>query len=214
MLTVLRTQQDQTVRLFDGQGRDGLFQVTQTTRNHAELETVQLESHEPLTAGLTLAIGWGKSKRRNYLFEKTVEMNGQGVTFWQAKRSQGRVPEAVKETWADKCIQAAKQCGSVHLPELSILPDGIDALVEYGHRFSQRYIAWESDEATEPLSPAMLANGRSLVVIGPEGGFDSTEVDRLIGADFTPVTLGTSILRWETAATYCLSLSYCAGQIS
>lgn len=214
MLTVLRTQPDQIIRLFDGQGRDGMFQVTHAKKNNALLKAIRLELYPSPSAGITLAIGWGKSKRRNYLFEKTVEMNGYGLVFWQAKRSQGHVPKTIKETWTDKCIQAAKQCGSVHLPELTTLPGGIDALIDYSHTFDRQYVAWESTQATKSLTPDMIASGRSLVIIGPEGGFDSSEAERLIQADCKPVTLGTSILRWETAATYCLSLSYFAGQIT
>lgn len=212
MLTVLRTEKDQTVRLFDGQGHDGLFRVQNTNRNRALLETIQLNQHPESGSGITIAIGWGKSKRRSYLFEKTVELKGAGVVFWQAKRSQGSVPAKPKDTWEDKCIQAAKQCGNPYLPTLHTLPGGANDLIQFGRNFDQCYLAWESDEATTPLSPSHLSNGQNLVVIGPEGGFEQSESEKLIKADFVPVTLGDSVLRWETAATYCLSLGFYAGQ--
>ena len=44
-------------------------------------------------------------------------------------------------------------------------------------------------------------------MIGPEGGFDSTERDRLRNLPFvTPVTLGPRILRADTAAIAALAL--------
>ena len=208
MLTVLRTEKDQTVRLFDGHGNDGLFRVKEKDRNRALLEAVQLNKHPVPSNGITLAIGWGKSKRRSYLFEKTVELNGLGIAFWQASRSQGTVPAEPKGPWEDKCIQAAKQCGNTHIPTLSTLPGGVNDLISFARNFDQCYLAWESDEASIPLSPSLLANGCSLVVIGPEGGLEDAEARQLIKADFSPVTLGDSILRWETAATYCLSLGF------
>ncbi|BCS87184.1 ribosomal RNA small subunit methyltransferase E [Pseudodesulfovibrio sediminis] len=212
MGTVLRTEKNQTVRLFDGQGRTGLFVVIDFGRNKAVLQATELAEHPAPATGLTLAIGWGKSKRRNYLFEKTVELQGNGIVFWQAKRSQGRVPDQIKATWSDKCIQAAKQCGSVYLPELKTSVGGVAALVQLADAFDHCYIAWESDQISSPLSPFMLSKGRSLVVIGPEGGFDDAEAEKLIQASFKAVTLGRSILRWETAATYCLSLAMFGGQ--
>ena len=212
MGTVLRTEQEQTVRLFDGVGHDGLFTVAKITRNAAELTAVELNEHEPPASGLTLAIGWGKSKRRDYLFEKTVELQGVGLIFWQASRSQGSPPRDGKETWMDKCIQAAKQCGTPFLPTIETVDNGVNGLIELAPRFDRCLLAWESDEATRPLSPALLSKGRTLVVIGPEGGFDVAEADQLIRAGFAPVTLGRSILRWETAATYCLSLAMFATQ--
>lgn len=212
MGTVLRTEAGREVRLFDGSGRYGLFAVLEITKNKALLEAVSLDTSPAPVAGLTLAIGWGKSKRRNYLFEKTVELKGEGLIFWQAARSQGHVPSEPKETWMDKCIQAAKQCGNPFLPDISTLPGGINDLISIGKEFDQRYLAWEADEVSKPLSPSMLFKGRTLVVIGPEGGFDDTEAERLAGAGFAPVTLGNSILRWETAATYCLGLAFYSEQ--
>jgi 16S rRNA (uracil1498-N3)-methyltransferase len=38
------------------------------------------------------------------------------------------------------------------------------------------------------------------VLVGPAGGFDPHEVERLAGAGFSPVALGPRILRSETAA--------------
>jgi len=40
------------------------------------------------------------------------------------------------------------------------------------------------------------------LVIGPEGGFSSTEAERFLAAGFKPFTIGGTILRTETAALY------------
>jgi 16S rRNA (uracil1498-N3)-methyltransferase len=212
MGTILRTERNQVVRLFDGQGRDGLFKVLDIAKNRAELEAVELAEHPEPKGGLTLAIGWGKSKRRDYLLEKAVELQGRGIVFWRAVRSQGMPPDDPKATWNEKFIQAAKQCGAVRLPDLETVPGGLDGLISRAGNFDNLYLAWEAEEVTVPLSPSMLSKGRTLVVIGPEGGFDSAEADRLIKAGFVPVTLGPSILRWETAAVYCLSLALFGAQ--
>ena len=212
MLIVLRTEAEQTVRLFDGQGQDGLFRVKEISKDRALLEALQINYYPAPESGITLAIGWGKSKRRNYLLEKAVELKGLGIAFWSARRSQGQTPELPKEPWHDKCVQAAKQCGNPYLPVLTTLPGGIKSLLEFSQDFDHCYLAWESDEADSVLTPANLRGGKSLVVIGPEGGLDEKEAQALIGGGFSPVTLGNSILRWETAATYCLSLGWFAQQ--
>ena len=207
MGTVLRTATAQTVRLFDGQGHDGLFMVRESGKRRAILEAIELYEHPSPAKGVALAVGWGKSKRRNYLFEKTVELKGLGLFFWQAVRSQGTVPAQTKDSWTEKCIQAAKQCGNPFVPELRTLPGGLDELIIMAGAFDNVFVAWESEAITSALSPHMFATGRTLVVIGPEGGFEDREAERLIDAGFVPVTLGDSILRWETAAAYCLSLA-------
>ncbi len=211
MLTVLRTEDDQTVRLFDGKGRDGLFRVKERAKNRALLEAIQLNEYPELDSGLTLAIGWGKSKRRNYVFEKSVELKSVGLAFWEAKRSQGSLPATPKESWTEKCIQAAKQCGSTTLPVLSTV-GGVEGLIDFAQDFDACYLAWESDDIQAPLTPAHFMAKRTLVVIGPEGGIEDREAQAFIKAGFEPITLGDTIMRWETAAAYCLSLSWFAQQ--
>lgn len=212
MLTVLRTETEQTVRLFDGVGQDGLFRVKDITKSRALLEAIQLNQYPQPITGVTLAIGWGKSKRRSYLFEKAVELKGLGIAFWDARRSQGQCPPTPKDSWHEKCLQAAKQCGNPYLPTLTTLPGGIEGLLAFAHDFDQCYLAWESDEAKTPLMPTHLHDGKTLIVIGPEGGLDTKEAASLIEGGFSPVTLGNTIMRWETAATYCLSLGWLAQQ--
>jgi len=60
--------------------------------------------------------------------------------------------------------------------------------------------------------PARLAAGRNLVVIGPEGGLERGEAERLASAGFQAVSLGPRPLRWETAALYCLGLAHFAAR--
>ncbi|MEF2229554.1 MAG: RsmE family RNA methyltransferase [Pseudodesulfovibrio sp.] len=212
MLTVLRSRIGDEVRLFDGHGRVGDFVIRELARSRVLLEAVRLRDHPAPAAGVTLAIGWSKSKRRKYLFEKTVELKGLGIAFWTAERSQGEMPPAPKDSWEEKCLQAAKQCGNPHLPEITLHPGGIPALIEFSRRFDRCFLAWESEAVRSPLVPADLAGSRSLVVIGPEGGLEDFEAEALTSVGFMPVTLGDSILRWETAAAYCLSLGMLARQ--
>ena len=213
MTTVLRSSPDQEVRLFDADGRDGLFRICKLGKNEAVLEALTLAEHPRPSEGVTLAIGWGKSKRRSYLFEKAVELHGLSLAFWTARRSQGQMPTEPKDSWREKCVQAAKQCGNPHVPDIFLL-QGIDDLLQFARDFDQCYVAWEADEARTPLTPENLAKGKSLVIIGPEGGLETNEVAALLDNGFSPVTLGDSILRWETAATYCLGLGFFARQES
>ncbi|CCH47948.1 RsmE family RNA methyltransferase [Pseudodesulfovibrio piezophilus] len=214
MITVLRTETEQIVRLFDGNGQDGLFRVIQIAPKQVILEALELSHHQTSDLHVTLAIGWGKSKRRNYLFEKTVELRGNGIAFWDARRSQGHPPKKTKDAWREKCLQAAKQCGSPFVPTLSTLQNGIKGLIAYAADFDQCYLAWEATEVNESLKPSSFIRGKNLIVIGPEGGLEDEEAQKLIESDFKTVTLGDSILRWETAALYCLSIASLARQDS
>ena len=45
-----------------------------------------------------------------------------------------------------------------------------------------------------------------IIVIGPEGGFEDKEENKLIEQGFIPTTLGNRVLRTETASIACLSM--------
>ncbi len=118
-------------------------------------------------------------------------------------------------------IEAAEQCGRMSIPRIG------DAM-----RFSDMLSAWPAgrrlmycDEAGDDetkewggdegrAAPALeaLKNERKksdswAILIGPEGGFTSSERAALRGKDFvTPVTLGPRILRADTAAVAALTL--------
>lgn len=209
LLGVLRAKPGETVRLFDGQGRHGLFEVVSASgKNRAELRRIS-EAFEPRPAGgVTLALGWSKSSRRDWLLEKAVELGASGLVFWQAARSQGDVPPEPKESWAEKCAQAAKQCQSAWLPELAVAQGGVDGLLRIAADHDGCYVLYEGSGPEELLDPRELTRGRNLVVLGPEGGLEQREVERLTDAGFKTRSLGPKPLRWETAALSCLALAH------
>jgi 16S rRNA (uracil1498-N3)-methyltransferase len=63
----------------------------------------------------------------------------------------------------------------------------------------QKYIAHCIDEDRKQLSNEVLLTGEHLILIGPEGDFTKNEVDEALQNNFTPVSLGSTRLRTETA---------------
>ncbi|WP_319759860.1 16S rRNA (uracil(1498)-N(3))-methyltransferase [Maridesulfovibrio sp.] len=204
---VLRTRVGDTVRLFDGCGREGLFTVTAITKSKVQFDAVE-EKHIPDPRNITLAIGWNKSSRRNWILEKSAELQTRGLLFFQSEFSQGKVPAEVKESWNEKLVAAAKQCGNAWLPELQTLPGSIEKLIEVAASYDNKLFLWEkADKDTVPGNSVFAAES-TLAVIGPEGGFSPREAELLIENGFTPCSLGNSILRWETAALLCMGTAY------
>jgi 16S rRNA (uracil1498-N3)-methyltransferase len=206
---VLRKRPGDTVRLFDGQGNEGLFTITEAGRDRVELEAVAL-GHEPeADSRIHLAAGFSRSVRRDLFLEKAVELGAAGIVFWQAERTQGRMPEAVKDGWTATLVAAAKQCGAARLPGLDLAPGGAAGLIAAtGTRFDRRYLLWEDPDAPRRLTPADLtAPGDVLCVLGPEGGLTDKECNAFTAAGFEAVSLGRRVLRWETAGLAVLALA-------
>lgn len=211
---VLRGRVGETVRLFDGQGREGLFRIAGMARRRVDLELIPDSERltPPPISQVHLAVGWTRSARRDWLMEKAVELGCSGLHFWQAERSQGEVPDVPKPTWTARLIGAAKQCGATRLPELRTFAS-LDALLSAFAGFDRRLFLWEKAEEDRIVGCADLSGqGSVLAVLGPEGGFEDAEAERLLQAGLRPISLGHSVMRWETAALYLLSLFNWAGQ--
>ena len=204
---VLRTRVGDTVRLFDGCGREGLFTVIEITKSKVQFELSE-ENSIPDPRNITLAIGWNKSSRRNWILEKSVELQTRGLFFFQSEFSQGKVPAEIKESWNEKLVAAAKQCGNAWLPELQTVPGSIEKMIEVSASYNNKLFLYEkADNDTVPDNSVFAAES-TLAVIGPEGGFSAREAELLIENGFNPISLGSSILRWETAALLCMGTAY------
>lgn len=204
---VLRTRVGDTVRLFDGCGREGLFTVIGITKSKVQLELDE-EKSTPDIRNITLAIGWNKSSRRNWILEKSVELQTHGLIFFQSEFSQGKVPAEIKESWNEKLVAAAKQCGNSWLPELATVSGSLEKLIEVAAPYSNKLFLWEKADNDTVPDHSVFAAESTLAVIGPEGGFSRREAELLIENGFKPVSLGQSILRWETAALLCMGTAY------
>jgi 16S rRNA (uracil1498-N3)-methyltransferase len=213
MLRVMRLSVGDEVRLFDGRGREGRFSIADASKDKAKLEVLELKESRAPAVRTTLAAGYAKSARRGWLLEKAVELRAWRVAFWRAERSQGAPPQEPKESWSEKCIQAAKQCGNSWLPELDVLPSGISQLTDYARQFDRFFVLWESASKDSLLLPEDFRHpGEYLLVVGPEGGLSLGETETLQKAGAEVKSLGGSILRAETAALLALGTAYLGGE--
>lgn len=210
---VLRIKPGMQVRLFDGKGRHGLFTVESAAKSGVGLVQDSEEFTPAPEVACTLAAGFSKALRRGWFLEKAVELEASALWFWQGDYSQASLPDSEKNAWKASLIAGAKQCEGAWLPELSMVQGGVGGLVERCAAFDRKYLLYEGDTGGRLLSREDLAvPGELLLIVGPEGGFSPREVSALIDAGVTPVSLGSRILRWETAAVLTLGLAWWARQ--
>lgn len=202
---VLRTRIGDTVRLFDGQGRWGLFRVREAAKKNVQLTCLSTQSAAAHPA-LTLAVGWCKGLRRGFLLEKAVELGAGAIWFWPAARSQGDMPDQGQETWRKQMIAAAKQCGATWLPQVMVLESPL-AVAARGARFDRRVLCWEQEQSRIIEPRDLIHDQGALAVLGPEGGLDNNEAEIFTDNGFPAVSLGPHIMRFETAAFFVLTLA-------
>ena len=106
--------------------------------------------------------------------------------------------QKVLARWNGIVREAAEQCKRNVIPEVTETMSFEQLLKQEAEL---KLAAYENAYGSgESLSDLIAGQKSILIVIGPEGGFSTAEVGRMEEAGFVPVTLGSRILRAETAA--------------
>ncbi|HEV2643291.1 MAG TPA: RsmE family RNA methyltransferase, partial [Candidatus Elarobacter sp.] len=178
--------------------------LVRIARKHAlvELDTVSDVDAPPL---VHLMIPVADRDRMLWMAEKAAELN---VATWRPvlwHRSRSVAPRGDGPTFRAKVrarmISALLQSRSAWLPEIhpEATPERAIAAAPAGLR-----LVLERDGA--PVASSAMRAPVS-VAIGPEGGFEERELELLREAGFAAVSLGDSILRFETAAVAAVAVA-------
>lgn len=213
---VLRVAPGALVQVFDGSGAIADCQVARVEKHSVELETGPVV-HVPRPASRAIiALALSKAVRRGFFMEKAAELGAAEIWLWVAARSIGKLSRNACESCASQLVAGAKQSRNPWFPRLRNVCD-LSGLLEAARESGAnwRVLPWEEQDRRDMLTLEQLGRpGVTLYVIGPEGGLEAGEAERFTAEGFIPVSLGSQVLRCETAATLCLGLHYWAASLS
>ena len=196
---VLRMRDGESVELLDGAGRavEGALVLNGGAAMVAAVRSIE---HDAPDGELRLGVPLLKSSNTELAVQKATELGATDLIIYEAERSvrrpvggeDGRLLERLTRVAAE----AVEQCGGYHLPRLRLCGDALTAAERLGPRVLI--------PSTEPGAPALedeLLTGDDVVaaIIGPEGGFTRREVESLERLGGIQVSLGSRVLRAETA---------------
>lgn len=146
----------------------------------------------------SLVIAFGAIKQRSRLeiaVEKAVELGATEIVIFQSRYSERS--KIRLDRLEGLILSAMKQSLRTFLPEIRYL-DGIEEVLRQydDHRI---VIADEKIDRDAGIPSDILKDERLLLVVGPEGGFSTEEVNMAGQAGAIPVSLGKARLRTETA---------------
>ncbi|MGI8509356.1 MAG: RsmE family RNA methyltransferase [Gemmatimonadaceae bacterium] len=196
-IQVLRLGIGERVGLRDGAGLVASGLLVKLARTQALVEVDELQHVEPLPA-VHLMVPIADRDRMLWLAEKAAELNATSwrPVLWHRSKSvspRGDGP-AFRSKVRTRMIAALLQSRSAWLPEL--FPD---APVERAIAAAPEGTRMVLDAAGSAISTVPIVAPLT-VAVGPEGGFEQPELDRLQAAGFAAVSLADSVLRFETAA--------------
>ena len=215
---VLRLKEGDALNVIDGQGHLIDATITEATRRGCFFENNKIEILPPMWAHrIHLAVAPTKNiDRMEWLVEKATEIGVDRISFLDCQYSERRVIKT--ERLSKIAVAAMKQSHKFYLPQIDDMQP-FDTFVK-ASRCGLRFIAHCYDDAdlllldgTKPMLLEALRNkiadsdaATFTVLVGPEGDFSADEVRLALRSGYTPVSLGPSRLRTETAALVAVHL--------
>ena len=199
----LRMTVGDEIILCDGKGTDYICELT----GIAETVTAQLK-HTEKSAGepdifLTLFMAVPKGDKMDLVVQKATELGaGAVVPVWTRRcvsRPEGKALAKKLARWQKIAEEAAKQCGRGRIPPVEEPLCFADAVCRAA-RDAMPLFFYEGEQETRLRDVLLQKAFQSVsVLVGPEGGFDAEEYQLAVQAGMKSVSLGSRILRCETA---------------
>ncbi len=173
------------------------------------------EEHQELPCHITLYQGLPKADKMELIIQKTVELGVFRIVPVRMKRCVVKLDEkkavGKRTRWQAIAEAAAKQSKRGYIPEVA-LPMSFSEAMKEAAGAAVKLFPYELAGGKSPMELtrkklSSIQPGQSIAIfIGPEGGFDETEVALAKETGYEPITLGRRILRTETTGMYVLSV--------
>jgi 16S rRNA (uracil1498-N3)-methyltransferase len=212
---VLRLQPGERVAVLDGAGSQLDCEVTQVSRKEIRLAVRDRIRAPRAGCELTLMQAIVKGKTMETIVEKATELGVTRIVPLLTERVVSHLDseraESKQAKWQVIAIEAIKQCGSPWLPRIEP-PATIQHALKYSEGCDLAIVGSLRGDAKhlrqwiEPLAREGRKPRAGCVWIGPEGDFTNGELDTIEAAGARPITLGTLVLRADTAAISSLAV--------
>lgn len=215
---VLRLKNGDAVTVCDGLGTDFACTVSDVANGQISLVVHSADaSHSEPAVRCSVYMAFAKADKFEHVIQKATELGASELVCFPSARCVSRPDEkslAKKlDRWQKITASAAEQSGRGRIPEVLALASYKAAL----SRAAQSELAvcfYENEEQLTFRAAIEAAPFRTASILtGPEGGFEPEEIAQAALAGLRICTLGSRILRCETAPLCALSaLMYATGE--
>lgn len=216
---VIRLKIGDTVTVCDGEGQECLCSVKDIVPGEITLAVEKREASQSEAAvAVRVFMAFPKADKLEHVIQKATELGAFEIVAFPSNRCVSRPDEkSLKkktERWQKIAASAAEQSGRGRIPQVTVLPSYAKALEEAA-KAELPILFYENEKATTLAMAISQAPGFRTVSLmtGPEGGLEAEEVREALKAGLKVCTLGTRILRCETAPLCALSaVMFAAGE--
>ncbi len=197
-----RAKQGDPLVLFNGNGIEFDAQIKVADKRKAIVEKIEQIPTASMNHSITLVQAVLKGKKLDPIIRQATELGVSRIQFITTERTQVPIKEAStdnkKKKWDSQAIEACKQSGNPWLPNISPVIS-LKNFLQESQEDSIRLVAALTPE-TQNWNDLTRTSNNCTILIGPEGDFSPTEYQLLNEAGFIFVSLGSNVLRSETAA--------------
>ncbi|WP_376876792.1 16S rRNA (uracil(1498)-N(3))-methyltransferase [Albirhodobacter sp. R86504] len=216
LVSVMRQGVGARVTVFNGTDGEWQAEITRAAKRGGDLVCVAQSGPQLSPPDLWLLFAPIKKARTDFIVEKATELGVAAIFPVQTRFTNSE--RLRQDKLQAHAVEAAEQCGGTYVPmvhDIQNIWKVLDNWVVTGQ--SVRQILWAdkslvgAGETLEALAEraSTFATGPQpwAILIGPEGGFSTTEREKLRALPFVhPISLGPRILRADTAVCAAVTL--------
>ena len=211
---VLRYGQGDEIEVCDSNGHEYICRIESIDKTRIDLSIVdEVDINRESRIRVSLYQGVPKSTKMDIILQKLTEAGVDEIVLVNTKRSvvniKGDKADKKLDRWERIIYEAAKQCKRGLIPKLRGILSFEEALADMEQ--NDINICPYEDEKSLGIKEALQTDlvkdiigkkdeVRVGIFIGPEGGFDPEENNRVKAAGIASVTMGPRIFRTETAS--------------
>jgi 16S rRNA (uracil1498-N3)-methyltransferase len=206
---VLRLKKDDFFTCCDGRGIDYDVKIADISKTEVVCDIVnRKKSDTEPPVKVTLIQGVPKAAKMDYIIQKNTELGIAEIYPCSMNRCVSKTEKDKKtDRWQKIAKEAAQQSGRGIVPEIHNTLT-LEEVVEILKKSDLSFAAYECEDKNT-LKDVLLSKENPKTVaflIGPEGGFDVSEIEFLKENGISVISLGKRILRTETAGEAVLSM--------
>ncbi|MGZ3949932.1 MAG: RsmE family RNA methyltransferase [Flavisolibacter sp.] len=203
MISVLRMQKGEQVLLTDGKGNKATAAIIDDNRKRCTVQIVSLERIKEKERRVAVGISLTRNASRfEWFLEKATEIGvSEIIPLYCERTAKEKFRHDRMQNILISAMLQSQQCWLPVLRELTTFKKAIEL------SYDKRYIAHCEESNRQSLSiQQTIRSGSQLILIGPEGDFTHEEIELALQNNFTPVSLGHTRLRTETAGIVACTL--------
>ena len=208
---VLRCRENDKLEVCDMENNEYICEIKEINKDNILLDIIEkVNIKRESNLKVKLYQGMPKGTKMELILQKLTEIGVDEIVLVQAKRSVTKIDNKKEdkkiERWERIIYEAAKQSKRAKIPKLTGVLTFKEALADMQN--NDLNICPYENERTISIKEAIKDSSANTIgiFVGPEGGFEEEEVEKIQEIDGKVVSLGPRILRTETASVVASSV--------